>query len=464
MKYRDDYLIAILEKLLRENNTDYVAFSNTKINSDIIGKYVSALANQAALYLKPYAYALFGLNHETKEIVGTDYTSQDSVISFLSTNAIFSIQKFEYKGKQIVLLEVQKATETTVQYKGIEYILDKSIPVMLQEENKKIILENLSSICEYLDFPANKNVSLENVFKLLDCEIFFKLLGINFPKSALDIARIFLDCHFLKSQNTGKYTITNLGAILLARKLDDFVDLKSRAIHVIKNSNLEKPNNVIVEIGNKGYLVGLEGLLGYIMEYRKDRVQCSEEQYKLAVKELILNAMIHQDFKITGEGPVISIFPNRIEITNTGKPLVDSKRFIDSLPVFRNEFYVSIMQKIGVCKGQGKGYDNVISFVEKYNLPAPQIEVKNNLTKVILFDKKNFNELTDYEKILICYNHTCINYLQAKVTNNNSLRIRLQLEESEQAKVSEIFEESKDYVKPIVDGESINEEYVPFWA
>ena len=42
-----------------------------------------------------------------------------------------------------------------------------------------------------------------------------------------------------------------------------------------------------------------------------------------AVRELVANALIHQDFSVTGAGPMIEIFDGRVEITNPGEPLVD---------------------------------------------------------------------------------------------------------------------------------------------
>ena len=41
------------------------------------------------------------------------------------------------------------------------------------------------------------------------------------------------------------------------------------------------------------------------------------------VRELVANALIHQDFFVTGTGPMVEIFDDRIEITNPGAPLVD---------------------------------------------------------------------------------------------------------------------------------------------
>ena len=52
----------------------------------------------------------------------------------------------------------------------------------------------------------------------------------------------------------------------------------------------------------------------------------------LAIRELVANALIHQDFLITGAGPMIEIFDDRIEVTNPGEPLVDTQRFPDTPP------------------------------------------------------------------------------------------------------------------------------------
>ena len=56
-----------------------------------------------------------------------------------------------------------------------------------------------------------------------------------------------------------------------------------------------------------------------------------------AIRELIANALIHQDFRISGTGPIIEVFSERIEITNPGKPLIDTERFLDAPPQSRNE-------------------------------------------------------------------------------------------------------------------------------
>ena len=72
------------------------------------------------------------------------------------------------------------------------------------------------------------------------------------------------------------------------------------------------------DIGVKGYAVGFEGLIKYIealiptQELITGALREQKSAYPiLAVREAVANALIHQDFSITGTGPVVEIFQNR---------------------------------------------------------------------------------------------------------------------------------------------------------
>jgi len=49
---------------------------------------------------------------------------------------------------------------------------------------------------------------------------------------------------------------------------------------------------------------------------------------ELCIRELVANALIHQDFSQTGNSVMIEIYDNRIEITNPGEPLINTDRFL----------------------------------------------------------------------------------------------------------------------------------------
>lgn len=82
-----------------------------------------------------------------------------------------------------------------------------------------------------------------------------------------------------------------------------------------------------------GYAICLDELVDYIMALLPSRevivhaTRSTQTQLPaLAVREIVANALIHQDFSITGTGPLIEVFADRLEVTNAGAPLVDVMR------------------------------------------------------------------------------------------------------------------------------------------
>ena len=90
---------------------------------------------------------------------------------------------------------------------------------------------------------------------------------------------------------------------------------------------------------------------------------------EIAIRELVANALIHQDFDEKGF-PMIEIFRDRIEISNAGLPLIIPERFIDDYQS-RNEKLADVLRRARICEEKGSGIDKVITLVELYQLPAP---------------------------------------------------------------------------------------------
>ncbi|MBC1611700.1 transcriptional regulator, partial [Listeria welshimeri] len=188
---------------------------------------------------------------------------------------------------------------------------------------------------------------------------------------------------------------------------------------------------------------------------------------ELAVRELIVNALIHQDFAITGTGPTIEIFENRMEITNPGIPLIQVDRFLDSPPRSRNEVLASLMRRMGICEERGSGIDKVVAGTEEYQLPAPLIRLYEEHLKVTLFAHKSLNDMTSEEKVQATYMHACLKYVEQDALSNQTLRERFGLSDAKNSVASRIIKEA------VVDGKikAIDPntrtrymKYIPHWA
>lgn len=128
----------------------------------------------------------------------------------------------------------------------------------------------------------------------------------------------------------------------------------------------------------------------------------------LAVRELVANALIHQDFSITGMGPTVEVFADRMEITNPGVPLVSTARFLDSPPRSRNESLASFMRLVGICEERVSGVDKVVFETEFYQLPAPRFETEGHATRVMLFAHRALKDMDRNDRIHACYMHACL--------------------------------------------------------
>lgn len=229
------------------------------------------------------------------------------------------------------------------------------------------------------------------------------------------------------------------------------------------------------QIGTKGYAAGFQGLVSYVNDQLPTNEQIgvalrSEMRMypELAIRELVANALIHQDLNMRGDGPMVEIFSDRIEITNPGQPLIDPLRFIDEPPQSRNEALASFMRRMNMCEERGSGIDKVVFEVEFFQLPAPKFLVTENHTKVVLFAHRKLSSMDRQDKIRACYQHACLLFVSNQRMTNATLRKRLSIQEQNYATASRIIGDTiqQKLVKPY-DPESSSRKlasYVPFWA
>ncbi len=188
----------------------------------------------------------------------------------------------------------------------------------------------------------------------------------------------------------------------------------------------------------------------------------------IAIRELVANALIHQNFMITGAGPMIEIFTHRIEISNPGVPLIDTLRFIDEPPITRNEILGSFMRRLDICELRGSGIDKAILEIELYQLPPPDFRETTQSVVTTLYGPRKLMQMDQQERIRACYQHASLQYLAGKRMTNESLRNRLGIKKSSYTMASKILKDSIEtgLVKPFggvaIAGKGAT--YVPFWV
>jgi predicted HTH transcriptional regulator len=265
-----------------------------------------------------------------------------------------------------------------------------------------------------------------------------------------------------------------LGAILFAKSLQNFGSLKRKAVRVIQYKGVNKIETIREQEGAKGYACGFDGIIVFLLNMLPSNEVIGKALRQnvpmfpeLAVRELVANALIHQDFSIHGTGPMIEIFDNRMEITNPGLPLVKIDRFLDSPPKSRNEGVASLLRRIGVCEERGSGIDKVVYLTEFYQLPAPIFETTDEHTRSILFAHKEFNDMERTDRIHACYLHACLRYVQKEPMTNFTLRERFGIDVKNSAIVSRIIKDTVNAGLIVVHDETVGPRsirYLPKWS
>ena len=226
--------------------------------------------------------------------------------------------------------------------------------------------------------------------------------------------------------------------------------------------------------GHKGYASGFNGLVSHIRAwtpsnevlgpvFRREVPMFPAE----AIRELVANALIHQDFTVTGAGPMVEIFDRRLEISNPGEPLVDTRRFVDTQPRSRNEKLASLMRRLNICEERGSGIDKVVAAVEAHALPAPVFERPPGSTRAMLFAHKPLREMDRGERLHACYMHACLRYVTQRPMTNASLRKRFGIAEKNAAAASRILSDAvRDGLIVVANPEAGTRarRYLPFWA
>ncbi len=185
------------------------------------------------------------------------------------------------------------------------------------------------------------------------------------------------------------------------------------------------------------------------------------------IREVLSNAFAHQDLSSEEDGIVIEIFKNRVEITNSGKPVLDQLHFLDGAPTIKNKRVFTEMKNLGLVDGQGYGWRKIVKELESRSLPAPEIKIRKNSITVTIWFEKPLKLLSLDQRNWTVYLHTVLRYLLNEPANNASLRQRLNLPESKSSTVSKLFRQAAEggLVKPF-DKHSSNKtkKYLPAWS
>ena len=444
--------------------------AKTQFDNDRLYKYCVAIANECGGKL------ILGVaDQPPRPVVGTKAFRDPVAMAEKLFQAIgfrVDIEEVQHPDGRVLVFHIPSRPRGTAYHLGGGYLMrvGQALSPMSEDQLRRIFAEGGPN---WLEETSKSGLSSQEVVDLLDTQTYFELLKMPYPTEQAGVMERLTNDRLIDQQNSG-YSIRRLGALLLAKRLEDFADLARKASRVVVYTGTSKLETRLDQTGTKGYAVGFQGLVHFVMSQlpQNEVVEAAiRKEVKLipeiAIRELVANALIHQDFTISGTSMMVEIYTDRVEISNPGEPVVPVERFIDGYES-RNEDLARMMRLLGICEEKSSGIDRVVHEAEVYQLPAPDFRAGHQRTVVTIYGPRDFEQMDRGDRIRACYQHCALKWVMSERMTNQSLRERFGLPEGKSAIVSQVIAAATEagLIKPDerVGTSRRFARYLPFWA
>lgn len=461
----------------------FVEFKQNNADPDEMGEYISALSNMALLYGVPFGYLIWGVDDKTKSIVGTTLSfktwkkgGQEILAywkSLLTPTIVLENYELLIENKKVLALRIPAATHFQTTFKKQAYCRIESSKKNLKEfpSLEKQLWQKLEETS-----PERRIVETElqtvDVKNYLDFPSYYNKLNLPTPQSEKEWVSSFLREGFINKKDGDMYAISAYGALLFGKNITQFHGLENKGIRIIRYHSDSRLETMGKQEFNEGYAISFQKaylqILNFLQAPDKFEDGLRRDQYfvpTIAIREALGNALIHQDLLSYG-GPLVEIFPNRIEFSNPGELNVPINRLIDSSPNPRNEKLASFLRRINIGDTAGSGFDKIVSSLENVHFPPAKVEQTPTGVRVVLFFNKPFEEFTAKEKLQATYEHVVLRYISSNRATNKSLRERFGLEEKAKYQISRLFAQAVEngLIKKEPNSDKKDASYIPYWA
>lgn len=398
----NDELTKILNELLKNFESECVEFKRAENNFDIdkLGKYFSALGNEANLRNRQYSWIVFGVDDKTHELINSNFYKDNNFnklkkqISDNTTDNVSFIEIYELivDNKRILMFQVPAAAGNPINWKGFPYGRNGESLVPLAP-NK---IEQIKSTASYdwsrqiieratidnLDKEAIKfareqfkikyNDESYNIDKLSDIDF------LNKARLTLD-NKITMACMLLLGKNEDDYLMDGYMPRMTWRLFDEknAIDYEHFGIPFI--TNVEKLKSKVRNLRYR-YIINNSLFPNEVNQYDE-----------FILRELLNNCIAHQDYRLHGS-IVVTEFKDKIMISNEGYFIPQKVENVlkdgFSSPYYRNQFLATAMVNLNMIDTIGSGIKRIYNIQKEKYFPMPDYDLsEENRVKVTLYGK-----------------------------------------------------------------------------
>lgn len=313
MKWQENAITILRESLYpiptEKNEIDWKTDISPK--TERLAQHLCAFSNQQGGGLLVY-----GVNDNGTHF-SLDKPTIDNIIQKLSSIAqnnltrsiIIEHDVLEFEGHNLLFVYIPEQADKPIGVKGKEpfncYGRTAGTTIKLSKQQIIAMMARTQGISFEMQV-AKEHLTSDEVLRLLNYKKFYELSDKRLPTTSDLILNTLKENDLCKFENNS-WSITNVGALLFANNIHEFSTLQSKTVIVRKYTGANNLNLESEQIGQFGYAVGFEGLIKYIIglipqtEIINAGIRQNVPIYPaVAIREFVANALVHQDFAISG--------------------------------------------------------------------------------------------------------------------------------------------------------------------
>ena len=410
---------SLVLRLIGDVETEVVEYKAAKQNYDFedIGKYFSALSNEANLRGAECGWLLFGITNDRK-IRGTAYRKETQtpsvglrrlkreVAKFTNDGMTFEeVYEFEVEGKRIVAFQVPAGTfATPTTWHGIPWSREnESLVEMPNFKLEAIYGQSRPDWSRQLAFEANLD-DLEPEAVLFACSKYIE----KFQESQPAVRDLDEESILRKMGLIIHGHVTNAALVLLGRP-ESSVLLGGIEPRITWTLYASDGTTIAYEHFEPPFILQVDRVLGKIRneKYRffdREDTLFPTEAHRYSpevIRELLHNAIAHQDFRMSGKINVLE-YEDRLVFKNEGTFIPETiEAALESgykPPYYRNPLLSSAMNRTGMMDRNAIGIRNVFDIQRNRLLPMPTYDLRKPARVSVTLYGTVLNE--DYSRLL----------------------------------------------------------------
>lgn len=403
-----------LRQLKAEN--EIVEFKEANNNFDFtkLGKYFSALSNEANLNKADYAWLIFGIENKQHTIVGSKFRTNRADLDNLkkeiadkTSNRItfWEIYELVLPEGRVVMFQIPPAPKgLPVAFEGHFYGRDGESLVPLNLEELERIRFQHNGFDWSMELVPEATIDDLDEFAIAKARIEFKKRN---PKYAEDVSK-WTNAKFLdKAKLTINGKITRTALILIGKEeaehfLGSFVKIRWNLKTVTNQDKSYEVYSIPLILAVDEVFKSIRNLK-YV--YLRDGTLFPDEflRYEpFSIREPLNNAIAHQDYSKKSYINVVEFEDDHLVFSNYGTFLPKSIEDVVLMDTpeenYRNPFLVAAMKNLDMIETQGGGIRKLFNFQRQRFFPMPDYDFRDGKCKVTITGKI-LNE--DFARILI---------------------------------------------------------------